>query len=237
MFGRQGTCAEFAAVEECWLYPTPDEVADQDAAALALTGLTAHLGLFRESQLKMGERVFVSGGSGGVGNAAIQMAKTVGAQVFAGASCEERLQVCRRCGAAGVINYKTDDPDAALTKFGPIDVWVETRRELDFDLILKHIAVGGRIVIVSGRDARPEFPLAPFYRKNCRLIGHALFNAPPEEQRKCAAEINRWLARERIRPIIERVMKFSEAAEAHRAVESHGTRKGGSHAGKIVLVP
>ncbi len=58
LLGRQGTFAEFAAVEERWLYATPDEVSDMDAAALALTGITAHLGCFRLANLKMGENVF-----------------------------------------------------------------------------------------------------------------------------------------------------------------------------------
>ena len=57
LLGRQGTFAEYAAVDECWLYPTPEEVSDQDAAAVALVGITAHLGLFRDAQLKAGENV------------------------------------------------------------------------------------------------------------------------------------------------------------------------------------
>ena len=67
LLGRQGTFAQFAAVEEQWLYPIPEEVSFEDAAAIALVGITAHLGLFRDAQLKMGEKVFVHGGSGGVG--------------------------------------------------------------------------------------------------------------------------------------------------------------------------
>ena len=79
LLGRQGTFAEFAAVDECWLYPTPEDVSDEDAAAIALVGITAHLGLFREAQLKVGENVFVNGGSGGVGSCVIQMARAIGA--------------------------------------------------------------------------------------------------------------------------------------------------------------
>ena len=65
LLGRQGTFAEYAAVDECWLYPTPEEVSDQDAAAVALVGITAHLGLFRDARLKTGENVLVNGGTGG----------------------------------------------------------------------------------------------------------------------------------------------------------------------------
>ena len=237
MFGRQGTFAEYAAVDECWLYPTPDDVSDLDAAATALAGITAHLGLFREAQLKMGETVFISGGAGGVGSCAIQMAKAVGARVFASAGSEERVQLCRRLGAAAAINHKTGDLGAALEKYGPIDVWLETRQEQDFDVIVNHMATRGRIAVLAGRDARPQLPIGLFYRKDCKLLGYAMFNAPADEQRKCAAEINRWLGKGRFRPQIERVLKLSEAAEAHRLQESHATRKGGPLTGKIVLTP
>ena len=67
LLGRQGTAAEFAAVDEDWLYPTPDKLSDNEAAAMALVGITAHLGLFRFGQLKSGESIYVPGGSGGVG--------------------------------------------------------------------------------------------------------------------------------------------------------------------------
>ena len=58
LLGRQGTFAEYAAVDECWLYPTPEDVSDEHAAAMALVGITAHLGLFRDAKLKPGETIF-----------------------------------------------------------------------------------------------------------------------------------------------------------------------------------
>ena len=67
LLGRQGTFAEYAAVEEDWLYATPDGVSDEAAAACALVGITAHLGLVRDAKLKSGETLFVNGGTGGVG--------------------------------------------------------------------------------------------------------------------------------------------------------------------------
>ena len=226
-----------AAVDECWLYPTPEEVSDQDAAAAALVGITAHLGLFREAQLKAGENVFVNGGTGGVGSCVIQMARAVGAACLATAGSREKVQVCRQLGANAAVNYKTDDLDAALDKFGPIDVWFETKREQDFDRCVNHLAMRGRIIVMAGRDARPKFPVGPFYTKDAKLFGFAMFNAPAEEQRKCAAEINRWLAKGKLKPRIDRVMKLSEAAAAHQLQEDNTLRKAGTLAGKIVLVP
>jgi NADPH:quinone reductase len=237
LLGRQGTFAEYAAVDECWLYPTPEEVSDQGAAATALVGITAHLGLFREAQLKAGENLLVSGGSGGVGSCVVQMARAIGARVLTTSGAKEKVQVCRQLGATAAVNYKTDDLDAAIAKFGPIDVWFETRREPDFDQAIKYLALRGRIIVIAGRDARPGFPAGPFYTKDCKLFGFAMFNAPADEQRKCAAEINRWLAKGKLKPRIDRVMKLSEAAAAHKLQEDNTLRKAGSLAGKIVLVP
>jgi NADPH2:quinone reductase len=237
LLGRQGTFAEYAAVDECWLYPTPEEVSDEDATAMALVGITAHLGLFRDAQLKMGEKVFVNGGAGGVGSCVIQMARAVGAKVFATAGSDERVRACLQLGANVAVNYKNGDLDAAIGKFGAIDVWFETLREQDFDQAVKHLAFRGRMIVMAGRDSRPAFPVGPFYTKDCKLFGYAMFNAPPEEQRKCAAEINRWMARGRLRPRIDRVMPLSEAAAAHQLQEDNTLRKLGTLSGKIVLTP
>jgi NADPH2:quinone reductase len=73
--------------------------------------------------------------------------------------------------------------------------------------------------------------------KDGRLLGLAMFNAPADEQRKSAAEMNRWLARGKLRAQIDRVMKLSEAAEAHRLQEAATLQKKNTLAGKIVLVP
>jgi NADPH2:quinone reductase len=237
LLGRQGTFAEYAAVDECWLYPTPEEVSDQEAAAIALVGITAHLGLFHEAQLKVGEKVFVTGGAGGVGSCVIQMARAIGAYVMATAGTMEKVKICRELGANAAVNYRTDDVDAALKKFGPVNVWFETLRQQNFDRTVENMAMRGRIIVMAGRESRPPFPVGPFYVKDCRLLGFAMFNASPDEQRKCAAEINRWMARGRLRARIGRTMRFSEAAAAHQLQEDNTLRRAGTLAGKIVLTP
>jgi NADPH2:quinone reductase len=235
LLGRQGTFSEFAAVDECWLYPTPDEVSHSDAAAMALVGITAHLGCFRIANLKMGEKVFVRGGTGGVGSTVVQMARAIGANVLAAVGSDNKVQLCRQIGANVAVNYKTADLDAVFAKFGPIDLWWETTREQDFDLAVRHMAMHGRIIVIAGRDSRPTLPVGPFYVKDCSLHGFAMFNAPPEEQRKCAAEINRWMARGRLKPIIGKTLPLSKAAEAHRLQEENTIRHTGTLTGKIVL--
>jgi NADPH2:quinone reductase len=237
LLGRQGSFAEFAAVDECWLYAIPEGVSERDAAAIALVGITAHLGLFRDAQLKVGEKVFVHGGCGGVASCVVQMAHAIGARVLTTAGSEEKVQKCRSLGANAVINYKTGDLDKALASFGPIDVWFENLREPNLERAVANLAMRGRIVLIAGRDARPTFPVGPFYTKDAAVRGLAMFNAPADEQRKSAAEINRWLAKGKLRPLIGRVMKLSEAAEAHRLQEESALKKKGGLMGKIVLEP
>ena len=103
LLGRQGTSAEYVCVSEEWVYPTPDGVSDQQAAAGALAGITAHVGLFRCAHLQAGEIVFVNGGTGGIGSMVVQEAKAVGAKVIATVGSPEKAALCRAWGIDGVI--------------------------------------------------------------------------------------------------------------------------------------
>ncbi|MCE9544937.1 MAG: NADPH:quinone reductase, partial [Planctomycetia bacterium] len=165
--GRQGTFAEYAAVNEEWLYAAPSNVTDQQAAAAALVALTAHLGLVREAQLKHGDVLFVNGGSGGVGSTVVQMGKALGARVVATAGSPEKLSACRDLGADLAINYKTEDVAARLKGFAfeGANVYWETTRDPDFEKVVAMLAPRGRMILMAGRDARPVFPVGPFYVK------------------------------------------------------------------------
>ncbi len=239
LLGRQGTFAEYAAVEEQWLYPTPANVSDEQAAACALVGITAHLGLFREAKLKAGESIFVNGGTGGVGSMVVQMAKAAGARIIATAGSAEKVAALKKLGADAAVNYKTDDIAAAVKAFAPagVNVYWETVREPDFAKIVSYLAERGRIVLMAGRDARPPFPVGPFYVKGCSLYGFVMFKATPQEQQACASDINRWLAGGQLQGNISRVLPLSQAAAAHKLQEENTLQKAGTLAGKIVLTP
>ncbi len=239
LLGRQGTFAEYAAVDERWLYPTPEGIDDRDAAAVALVGITAHLGLFERAQLQAHESLFVHGGSGGVGSCVVQMAKAAGARVMTTAGSDEKVAACRRLGADEVVNYKTDDVDEAVRRFAPegVDVWWETLREQDLQQSIGHLAQRGRLILMAGREATPPFPVGPFYVKDCSVHGFAMFNAPASRQRESAKAINRWMADGKLRAPIARVMPLSETAAAHRLQEENTLGNAGTLAGKIVLEP
>lgn len=237
--GRQGTFAEYCAVDESWLYPTPTSVSDDAVAASALVGITAHLGLFREAQLKTGQTLFVNGGTGGVGSMVVQMAKAAGAKIIATAGSAEKCVALKSLGADVAVNYKTDDVLAAVKEFSPngVNLYWETTRDPDFDKIVSYMAERGRVILMAGRDARPPFPVGPFYVKGCSLHGFVMFKATTDEMRACAEDINRWLVAGQLKPHISQVFPLSESAAAHKLQEENTLQKTGTLAGKIVLRP
>lgn len=240
LLGRQGTSAEFAAIKEDWLYPSPEGVDDQQLAATSLVGITAHLGLFRNVNLKAGETIFVNGGTGGVGSMVVQMAKAIGAKVITTVGSSPKEELCRSWGADKIINYKTDDIPKEVKDYTGnqgVNVWFETQREPDFFKIVDLMAPRGRIIIMAGRTAQPLFPVGPFYVKGLTLTGFAMFNATPDEQRRCANDINAWLASGKLRSHIGAAFPLSKAAEAHKLLEENTLKGAGTLSGKIILLP
>ena len=237
--GRQGTLAEYAAVDEKWLYPTPQGITSEAAVAVSLVGLTAHYGLVGVAHLQAGETLFVNGGTGGVGSAVVQMGKALGAKVITTAGSPAKVKRCRELGADLAINYQTEDVEAAIKQFAPqgVTLWFETLRDVNFDRAIGLLAARGRMIVMAGRNARPEFPVGPFYVKGCTLHGVALFNATAEHQRAAAEDMNRWLAEGQLQANIDRILPMSEVVAAHRLQEDNTIRGAGTLAGKIVLKP
>ncbi|QEL16209.1 quinone oxidoreductase family protein [Limnoglobus roseus] len=240
MAGRQGTLAEYCCVDEQWVYPTPPDVPDVDAAAVALVGITAHLGLFNRTNLTAGETVFVNGGTGGVGSMVVQMAKAVGAKVITTVGSAEKAELARSFGADVVINYKTDDIPAVVkqaTGGRGVEVLFETQPPSDFDKTIDLMAPRGRLVVMAGRAARPVFPNGPFYVKCLTMIGFAMFNFTADEQRRCADQINEWLAAGKLRASVGMTFPLSQAVAAHRLQEENTLKKAGTLSGKIIVTP
>jgi NADPH:quinone reductase len=240
LLGRQGTLAEYASVKEDWLYPTPQGVPDTLAAAVALTGITAHLGLFRDARLQPEETVFVNGGTGGVGSMVVQMTRAVGGKIITTVGSEEKAEICRRWGANLVLNYHSDDIPARVKEFTGgkgVNVWYETQREPDFEKAVDLLAQRGRMVIIAGRQARPPFPVGPFYVKGLSLYGFAMFNATPDQQRRCGADIARWLAEGKLDPPVGKTLPLDQAADAHRLLEENTLGHAGTLFGKVVVTP
>lgn len=237
--GRQGTAAELACVGAEWLHATPEGISDEEAAASALVGITAHIGLVLKAGVQEGETVFVNGGAGGVGSMVVQIAKASGARVIATAGSDARVAKASELGADEVINYQTEDVATRVKALAPqgVNVLWETRRETDLDWAVSLLAQRGRLIVMAGREARPVLPVGPLYVKDCSVHGFAMFNYPAAEQRQCGDDLNRWLAEAKLHANIDRVLPLSETAEAHRLQEANTIGLAGTLAGKIVLKP
>jgi NADPH2:quinone reductase len=237
LLGRQGTFAEQIAVDEQWCYPLPEPVPYADAAACALVAVTAHLGLFREAQLQAGETLLVIGGSGGVGSMVVQMGKLIGARVIATAGSPQKCARVAELGADVVINYQQESIAEAVKREAPkgVHVFWETRRQPDFDMAVELLAPRGRMILMAGRDARPVFPVGPFYVKECSLHGFVMFKATAVEMRVAADDINHWLAQGKLRANLAATLPLEQAAEAHALQEAATLHGSEQLAGKIVI--
>jgi NADPH2:quinone reductase len=241
LFGRQGTFAEYASVDEKWLYPTPPGESDAEAAAGALVGIAAYLGLFRFARLQTAELVFVNGGSGGVGSSVIQQAKAAGAHVITTVGNAQKAAYCKSLRADIVLDYNSATLDDEIRHYaapkGGINIWFETLREPTLDRTISMMAPRGRVIVMAGRQARPEFPLGPFYTKDLSLLGFAMFNASPDEQRECGTALNDLYSRSGWHPAVGITLPLSQAAAAHQLQEENTLHKKGTLSGKIVLIP
>lgn len=240
LLGRQGTFAEKVVIGEEWAYSIPDEVSFESAAANALVGITAHLGLVGRLHLKAGETLFIRGGTGGVASTVIQIAKILDAKVITSTSSEAKKDLCLELGADHVIVGRSAEeiaPEVQSIARDGVDVWWETLRTPDFDLAVQCLKNRGRMALMAGRDARPEFPVGPFYVKELALHGFVMFLASAKEQKLCAKDLNEWMATGLLDPRIDRELSLSEAAEAHRLQESSTIQESATLKGKIVLTP
>ena len=237
LVGRQGVASEFAAIDADWLYPTPANQPDAEAAAQALVAITAHLGLIARAGLKAGETVYVPGGTGGTGSMVVQMARAVGARVATSSGSPERAEQARALGADLALNYKTDDIPARLREFAPdgLDVWFENQREPNFDVAIPLLKLRGRMVVIAGRPARPIFPVGPFYTRDCTLHGFAMFNSSAAEQARSAEDINRWVTAGQLRTTIGKSFPLEEAADAQRLLDANTHGGAGTLTGKVIV--
>ena len=237
LLGRQGTSAERVCVAADYSHAVPENVSVENAAAVALVGITAHIGMVLRAKVQAGETVLVNGGAGGVGSMVVQIGKALGARVIATAGSDDRAAKAKELGADEVIQYNTEDVTARVQALAPdgVNVLWETRREADFEWAVPLLAKRGRMVVMAGREARPVFPVGPFYVKDCELHGFAMFNYSAAEQRQCGEDLNRWLAEGKIQANIDRVLPLTEAAAAHQLQEENTIHGAGTLAGKIIL--
>lgn len=241
LFGRQGTFAEYVAIDEKWLYPTPQEQSDAEAAAGAMVGISASLGLFHAARVRQGELVFVACASGGVGSAVIQQAKAAGARVIAAAGSRTAQEYCRNLQADLVLDDRSpafyDQIRAFIAPSDGIDVWIDAQREPTLHHAIEMMARGGRIVLIGEHETQLAIPSKAFRAKNLALLAVSMHNALPDLQRKYALALNARYAYGRWRPHVGMTFSLSQAAEAQQLQETNLLAAQEAVLGKIVVAP
>lgn len=233
---RGGAYAEFARVPAAEAGRKPKNLSFEEAAATPIAFLTAWSALVHKAALQAGETVLVQGGGGGVGSAAIQVAKVLGARVITTVGSSEKARRAKEIGADFAIVYREKDFSAEvreITGGKGADVIIETVASENLQKDVEAISLWGRIVIIgAGTGKRPEaiFPVGPALFKDLHLYTTTLFNVPhlvPEMTQRLVALFEEG----KMRPQVGSTFPLREAAKAHRALLE------GKFFGKIVLSP
>jgi len=224
-----GGAAEYLVVPTRNLLLLPDHVSHEAAAAASLVALTAWRMLVHRARLKAGETVAIVGAGGGVNSITIQIAKHLGATVFAITSGEEKMQKAQVLGADHVINYKTENWSKAVfvgTGKRGADVVVDNVGQATWPDSIRALARGGRLVTVgntSGHEAVVDVRYV--WAKQISIIGSTM--GSHQDYR----DVMQLVFDGHIQPVIDRVMPLSQGRAAHEALER------GEQFGKVVLVP
>ncbi|XAH25690.1 NADPH:quinone oxidoreductase family protein [Xylophilus sp. GW821-FHT01B05] len=217
--------------------PLPEAFAHVDAAAFIMTYATSHHALLDRGQLQPGETVLVLGAAGGVGTAAIQIAKAAGARVIAAASSEEKCALCRSLGADASIDYSQQDLRGALKELtsgkGPDIVYDPVGGDLA-EPAFRSIAWRGRYLVVGfAAGPIPALPLNLPLLKGASIVGVFWGGFAKQEPQRNAAmmqELAGWYAQGRIKPVIDRTLPMGRLKEAYGLMGSRSVK------GKLVMV-
>ena len=232
-----GGYAEYCVAPTVQCLPIPSTVDLVSAGAMPETFFTVWTNVFERGRLRSGESFLVHGGASGIGTTAIQMARAFGARVFATAGTDDKCAACERLGAARAINYKTEDFSSvlmALTGKNGIDVILDMVGAPYFSRNVDLLALEGRLVQIAVlHGAKAEFNLVRLLRQRITITGSTLRSRTVEEKGAIAAAVEHavWplVELKTIRPVVYATFPLTQAAEAHRLMES------GSHIGKILL--
>ncbi len=237
-FGFAGAFAEYMKIDKHFAFVTPAWIPNADAAGLVVTYHTSWFALALRAQLVKGEVLLVHGGAGGVGTTAIQLGKAMGATVIATAGSDEKLEVCRKCGADYTINYRTQDfvqEVKKLTDGRGADVIFEQIGGEVFEKSTRCIAFEGRILIIGFTSGTiPTIATNRILLKNIAIIGlnwpNYQFNKPKTLQR-AQQDLYRYYQKGLIKPRIDRVAPLEALPQALRDIQDRKVN------GKIILKP
>ncbi|MET7288696.1 NAD(P)H-quinone oxidoreductase [Streptomyces sp. NPDC005573] len=232
-----GGYAQKVAVPAGQVLPVPKGVSLVDAAALPEVVCTVWSNVFMIAHLRPRELLFVQGGSGGIGTMAIQLAKAIGARVAVTAGSKEKLEFCAELGADILIDYHEQDFVTEIeraTDGAGADVILDNMGGGDYlDRNVAALAANGRLAIIGLQaGTKGELDIAALLMREGAVTATSLRSRPLKEKAAIVAGVREhvWplIAAGKVRPVIDRELPMSEAAEAHRALD-------GSHIGKVLL--
>ncbi len=228
-----GTYAERTLCAAAHVHPLPENVSFAQGAALGVPYTTAHAGLFFRGRALAGETVLVHGGTGGVGLAAVQLARAAGLTVFATGGTDAGRQLAREQGAHEVFDHKASDYfDQILraTSGRGVDLTLEMLANVNLGKDPALLAQGGRVVVIGSRGS-VEIDPRDLMARNADVRGVMLFNTPADELARTRAALHAGLENGSLRPVIGREFPLAEASKAHEAMMASGAT------GKIILKP
>ena len=234
--GSTGGFATHVCVPAALVMPLPTGFAFDDASAFILTYATTHHALLDRGALKPGETLLVLGAAGGVGTAAIQLGKVVGARVIAAASSDDKLELCRSIGADATINYASgnlrEELKAATDGKGPDVVYDPVGGDLA-EPVFRSIAWRGRYLVVGfAQGTIPALPLNLALLKGASIVGvfwGDFARREPHAHAQALAELARWYAEGKVKPVIDRRLPMRELPAAYELMGSRTVR------GKVVM--
>jgi NADPH2:quinone reductase len=237
-FVPQGAFAQQIAVAEAAVLPMSEAMDFDTAAALTLTYGTSHHAIVDRAQLKAGETMLVLGAAGGVGLAAIEIGKAVGARVIAAASTDEKLAVCKQHGADELINYTTEDLREAIKRAtggkGP-DVVYDPVGGGYTEPAFRSIAWRGRYVVIGFANGEiPKLPLNLPLLKGASVVGvfwGEFVKREPAHHNAAMHELVQWHAEGKIRPHVSAAYALADTPQALIDMASRKVT------GKIVIRP
>jgi NADPH2:quinone reductase len=229
----EGGGAELARVEEWQLQRLADRATFQQGAAMGVPYGTAWRALFLKARARPGETVLVHGASGGVGTAAVQIARAHGMHVIGTAGTDEGLRLVREQGAHEALSHR--EPDylskiPGITGGRGVNVILEMLANVNLDRDLDILAAHGRIVVIGNRG-RVEIDPRKMMGKDGTMLGMTLFNTTREEFLEIHAGLAAGLENGTLAPVIRKEFPLDQAPQAHVAVMEPGAF------GKIVLIP
>jgi len=228
-----GTYAEQVLCSEFQTHRLPDSISFGQGAAIGVPYGAAYRALFQRADAQPGETVLIHGASGGVGIAAVQLARKAGLRVIGTAGSEEARELVLAQGAHQVLNHHEEGYLDTVLKHAcgkGVDVILEMLANVNLDRDLQVLATKGRLVIIGSRG-RVEIDPRSAMSREASILGMTLYGASDAELKCMHAAFAAGLEDGTLRPVVSRELSLSEAASAHHEVMESSTL------GKIVLLP